>query len=153
MPDIRSTVHTYDDDLEMYVRGRLETEHSSAVESHLLECQTCRERLSQCIGMQLVLHPTGKTKSEGKDERSEPRFSTGDEAIFQELCPLSLDRQKVQIVDISKNGLGIIAPKPVMVGTIAQVRIRDTVELGEARHCSALGDQGYRIGLRLHNEF
>src|SRR6266478_668872 len=103
MLDILSTVHARDDDLELYVRGRLEQEHISTVESHLLECQTCRERLSQCIGLQLILHVTGKTKSEEKYERSEPRFSTGDDAIFQELSPLSLDRHKVKIVDISKN--------------------------------------------------
>jgi hypothetical protein len=100
-----------------------------------------------------MLHPTGKTKSEEKYERSEPRFITGDDATFQELSPLSLDHQKVKIVDVSKNGLGILAPKSVMVGTIVQVRIKSAVELGEARHCSAQGDKGYLIGLRLHNAF
>jgi len=100
--------------------------------------------------MQLNLHPSRKTKSEEKYERSEPRFSSGDYAIFQELNPLSLDRQKVQIVDLSKNGLGIVAPKSVFPGTIVQVRIESHVELGEVRHCSAWGDKGYRIGLRLH---
>jgi hypothetical protein len=153
MPPIQSTVHVHEDDLEIYVRGRLEPEHTSAVEYHLLECQACRKRLSQCIGLQLTIHPTGKTKSKEEYERSELRFSTGDDAIFQELNPLSLDRQKVKIADISKNGLGILGPKSVMVGTIVQVRIKSTVELGEVRHCSARGDQGYRIGLRLHSLF
>src|SRR6266478_2902826 len=153
MFDIPGTVHIHDDDLEMYARGRLEPEHTSAIESHLLECHTCREKLSQCIGSQLKLHPTGKTKAEEKYERSEPRFVTGDDASFQELSPLSLDRQKVKIVDISKNGIGILAPKAVMPGTIVQVRIKSNVELGETRYCSAQGDKGYRIGLRLHNAF
>jgi hypothetical protein len=153
IPDIRSTVHSHDDDLELYVRGRLDPEHISAVESHLSECQTCRERLSQCIGLRLSLHLTGKTKSEEKYERCEPRFSTGDDAIFQELHPLSLDRQRVKIVDVSKNGLGILTPKSILAGTIVQVRIGGTVELGEVRHCSAWGDKGYRIGLRLDDAF
>ena len=151
MPDIQSTVHARDEDLELYVRGRLEPERISVVEPHLLECQSCRERLSRCIGSQLVLHPVGKAKSHEKYERSEPRFNTGDDAIFQELNPLSLDRQKVKIVDMSKNGLGILAPKSVLPGTIVQVRIKSAVELGEVRHCSAGADRGYRIGLRLHN--
>ncbi len=40
------------------------------------------------------------------------RFGTGDDTIFQELNPLSLDRQKVKIADISKNGLGILGRNP-----------------------------------------
>jgi len=127
----------------------LEPDHISVVEAHLSECQMCRDELSHCLGMQLTLHPSGKTKSQEKDERSEPRFSTGDDAIFQALNPLSLDRQKVKILDISKNGLGILAPKLAFPGTIAQIRIGNFVELGEVRHCSACGVSGYRIGLRL----
>jgi hypothetical protein len=153
MLDTENTVHAHEDDLELYVRGRLQPGQISAVESHLLECQTCRETLSHCIGLQLILHPIGKAKSKDKYERSEPRFGTGDSAIVQELSPLSLDRQKVEIVDVSKNGLGILAPKSVMPGTIVQVRIKSEVELGEVRHSSAWRDKGYRIGLRLHSGF
>ena len=153
MPDIRSADHASDDDLKLYVRGRLELERVSALDSHLFECQTCREGLAQSIGLQLKVHPIGKTKSKEKEARSEPRFHTGDDAIFQELNPLSLDRQDVKIVDISKNGVAILAPKSVMRGTIVQVRVKSNVELGEVRHCSASGDEGYRIGLRLHHAF
>ena len=153
MPEAQSQTHAHQDDLELYARGQLEPGHTSAVESHLLECQTCRERLSQYIGMQLKLHPSRKSESKDQDQRSELRFSTGDEAIFQELNPLSLDRQEVKIVDVSRNGLGIVAPKPVLPGTIVQVRIKSNVELGEVRHCSGSGDNGYRIGLKLHHHF
>jgi len=38
-------------------------------------------------------------------------------------------------VDVSKNGLGLIAPKAILPGTIVRVRIKDTTELGEVRHC------------------
>jgi anti-sigma factor ChrR (cupin superfamily) len=140
MPD---AAHAHDDDLELYARGRLEPGHTSTVEAHLKECQTCRERLSECIGLlRLSVHPTETTKSKELDARSELRFSTGDEAIFQELSPLSLERQQVKIVEVSKNGLGIVAPKSVLPGTIVQVRIKSNVELGEVLHCSASGDKG-----------
>jgi hypothetical protein len=155
MLDKGTTVHAHDDDLELYVRGRLEAGHVSNLESHLLECRVCRERLSDCIGLlPLKLNPTGKkTSPQEKGRRSEVRFSSGDRAIFQELNPLSVERQEVKIVDVSKNGLGILAPRSVLPGTIVQVRIRDDVEIGEVRYCSASGDQGYRIGLRLHKPF
>lgn len=152
VPDVRRVVHIHEDDLEMYARGRLEPGHTPSVESHLLKCKTCQERLSQCIGSQLILHAVGKAKSKLKYERSELRFSAGDDAVLQELSPLSLDRQTVEIVDISKNGLGILAPKSVLPGTIVQVRIKGAVELGEVRHCSARVDSGHRIGLRLHRQ-
>lgn len=151
MPRVQNSVHVQEDDIELYVRGLLEPGHTSTLESHLLECQDCRERVSRCIGLQLILHPVGRKKSQEKHQRSEPRFRAGDDAFIQELSPLSLDRQKVRIVDVSKNGLGILAPKAVLPGTIVQVRIKNTVELGEVRHCKESRDNEYRIGLRLHS--
>lgn len=148
MSDNRNAAHAHDDDLVLYIQGRLEPERVSVIDPHLFDCDICRERLSRSIGSQLVLHLIGKAKTDDKRERSEPRFSTGSEAMLQELSPLSLDRQKVKIVDISKNGLGILAPKSLLPGTIVQVRINTAVELGEVRHCSARDADGYRVGLR-----
>jgi len=150
MPDIRDAIHAHDDELELYICGRLEPELISAIEPHLWECQACRAKLSRCVGLQLMLHPIGETKAREDYKRSEPRFSSGDDAVLQELNPLSLDRHRVKIVDISKNGVGILAPKSLRPGTIVQIRIKSSIELGEVRHCSAAGHQGYRIGLRLH---
>jgi hypothetical protein len=95
-----------------------------------------------------MLHLAVKAKADQKRERSEPRFRTGSEAIVQNLRPLSLDRQKVEILDISKTGLGILASNAVSPGTIVQVRINTAVELAEVRHCSASPENGFRIGLR-----
>jgi hypothetical protein len=68
--------------------------------------------------------------------------------MVQNLSPLSLDRQKVEILDISKNGLGILASKAVLPGVIMQVRINTAVELAEVRHCAEYDGNRYRIGLR-----
>jgi hypothetical protein len=148
---IQKAVHSHEDDLELYVRGRLEPGYASTVESHLLECQLCREQVSRCVCILLIRQPIERTKSKRKYERSEPRFCTGDDALFQELNPLSMHRQNVKIVDVSKNGLGILARKSVSPGTIVQVRIQNNIEIGEVRYCLAFGDQVYRIGLRLHS--
>jgi len=48
-----NTVHIQEDDLELYNGGRLEIERILVVEGHLSDCQTCRERLSQCVGVPL----------------------------------------------------------------------------------------------------
>jgi len=148
MSDIGHPVHASYDDLVRYIQGRLAPERLSMIDPHLVDCDTCRERLSKTIGSQLMLHFVGKAKADQKRERSEPRFSTGSEAIVQNLSPLSLDRQKVKIVDISKNGLGILASQAALPGTIMQVRINTAIELGEVRYCAACDSNGYRIGLR-----
>ena len=148
MSDIRDAVHASYDDLVRYIQGRLGAEHLSAIDPHLLNCDACRERLALSLRSQLMLHVVGKAKADQKRERSEPRFSMGSEGIVQELSPLSLNRQKVKIVDISKNGLGVLAPRAALPGTIIQVRINTAVELGEVRYCSPGESNGHRIGLR-----
>ena len=148
MSDILNPVHASYDDLVRYIQGRLTPERLSVIDPHLLECHICRERLSETIGSQLMLHFVGKAKADQRRERSEPRFNAGSEAMVQSLSPLSLDRQKVKIVDISKNGLGILASNAASPGTIMQVRINTAIELGEVRYCSAGDGNGYRIGLR-----
>ena len=150
MPALQDTDHTTGNDLEMYVHGKMLLRQASLVDAHLLKCPTCREHLSTHIGMQVADCALGKAKSDQTNRRSEPRFHTGNDAIIQEANPLSLDRQMVKIVDISKNGIGILARHPVFPGTLVQIRVMKAVELGEVRHCSAVGVKGYRIGLRLH---
>jgi len=150
MASVQSSVHSHEDDLELYVRGRLEPERISAAESHLWECQACRERLSQCIGLKRIFQNARDMKSEEKYEPSERRSITADVAIFQELHPFSLARWRAKILDASTHGLGILAPKSVLPGTIVQIRIEDTVEIGDVQHCSPWGDKGFQISLRLH---
>ena len=50
MPD---NLHVHEEDLELYNYGRLEPKRILAVERHLSDCQTCRERLRQSLGVQL----------------------------------------------------------------------------------------------------
>jgi|SRR5665213_228620 len=153
VPYLQDEGHTNGSDLEMYVHGSMRPGQTSVVDAHLLKCPTCREHLSTHVGMQVADCAIGKAKLDQTNRRSEPRFHTGNDAILQELNPLSLDRQMVKIVDISKHGIGILAPHPVFPGTLVQIRVMKAFEIGEVRHCTALGDKGYRIGLRLHVGF
>jgi hypothetical protein len=153
MLDLKDADHAHADHLEMYVRGRLESRYISVVEDHLLKCGLCRADFFNCIGLHLIRGALGKTKSDRPERRSEPRFEIEDEAICQILNPFSVDRQIVKILDISENGMGILAPYPAPLGSIVQIRAANTIKLGEVRHSSMLGDKGYRIGLRLHVGF
>jgi hypothetical protein len=104
------------------------------------------------LGQRLALHDIKTPKSAASQKRSEPEFDTTGEGTVQELHPLSLDRQKIKIVNMSKNGLGIVVPKAILPGTIVQLRLKDRVELGSVRYCSSIGDDGFQVGLRLHDE-
>jgi anti-sigma factor RsiW len=152
MLDIKTALHLHEDDLELYLRGQLESERLSSIERHLQECKICRLQLASCLGQRLALQMVSGPKSNTAQKRSEPRFSTQGEGTLQELHPLSLDRHKVRIVNVSKNGLGILSPQAILPGTIVQLRMNDIVELGNVRYCSALDDAGFAIGLRLHGE-
>jgi hypothetical protein len=151
MHTAQSAPHIHDDDLTIYVRGGLESEAVPALESHLLECEICQESLSNCVGIQLRVRCTGKqSRSQSNSEpRSEPRFETKDEAILQQIHPLSFERQRVRVIDVSRNGLGLLTVDPLFPGVIVQVRVGAAVELAEVRHCARRDDDGYRVGLRL----
>jgi hypothetical protein len=151
MLDTQSAVHLHEDDLELYLCGQLESCRLSSTEQHLLQCKICRSQLSDCLGQRLALQIVIGSQTATTQKRSEPRFDTNGEGTVQELHPLSLERRKVKIVNVSKNGLGLISPKAILQGTIVQLRIKDAVELGNVRYCSA-SVEGFRIGLRLHGE-
>src|SRR5580765_4464630 len=151
-PKSLPAIHIQEDDLELYAWGRLELERIAAAESHLLECESCRQLLSVRLEQRLAVPPLDAPESNSATRRCEPRFSAEGEATVQELHPLSLDRHKVKIVNVSKNGLGILGPKAILPGTIVQLRISDTIELGNVRYCAALEGGAFRIGLRLLGE-
>ena len=151
MLDTQTAAHLHEDDLELYLRGQLESERLSATERHLLECKICRLQLSNCLGQRVAVQIATGPRADTTQKRSEPRFDTDGEGTLQEIHPLSLDRRRVRIVNVSKNGLGLVSPKAILPGTIVQLRIKDIVELANVRYCSA-SDEGFRIGLRLHGE-
>ncbi|MDP9112704.1 MAG: PilZ domain-containing protein [Acidobacteriota bacterium] len=144
-------VHLHEDDLELYLRGQLESRLLWSTEEHLIQCEICRMQLSNCLGQRLALQIVRRISGDTNQKRSEPRFETKGEGSLQEFHPLSLERYTVQIVNVSKNGLGLVIRKAILPGTIVQLRIKDIVELGNVRYCSA-STEGFRIGLRLHGE-
>lgn len=146
------SVHSHEDDLELYVRGRLGPERTCAVESHLLECQICRNTLSRCIGIERITQAAAGNRS-NVHQQSRASFARGDAATVQEIHPLSLNKWRAKILNTSNQGLGILAPKSVLPGTIVQIRIHSAVELADVQHCSPWGGKGFQISLRLHSGF
>jgi hypothetical protein len=152
MLDTKAVVHIHEDGLELYARGRLEPKLLPVIENHLFACEICQKSLADCLRQGLSLRLIRGSKTEETQKRGEPRFKTDGEATLQELHPLSTERHKVKIVNISKSGLGILSPIAIFPGTIVQLRINKTVEIGNVRYCSASRDDAFLIGLQLHGE-
>src|SRR5580704_10311956 len=110
MLDINTPIHIHEDDLELYLNGHVESERLSFVELHLLACEKCQAHLFECAGRELKLQSIKGAHSGPTQKRSEERFRTNGDATVQELHPLSLERYTIKVVDVSKNGLGIISP-------------------------------------------
>jgi hypothetical protein len=152
MVDEKTAVHIHEDDIELYLRGRVKPERLSSVEAHLLECELCQAHLSDCVGPKLALPSSEGADSGAGQKRAEERFNTEGEGTLQELDPLSMESYKIRIVNVSKSGLGIVSAKPLLPGTIVKIRIKGSVELGNVRYCAALDDGAYRLGVRLNGE-
>jgi len=83
-----------EEDLELYILGRLERTKVSALESHLLECQQCRLKLSDAaiFERQLADIAERQTAYKGPEKRSQPRTPTLDTASIRVLSPVLLER-------------------------------------------------------------
>lgn len=145
-------LHMQEDELELYLRGRIEPSRVSEMDMHLSDCATCREKLSRSLESRVLRANADGIQPVMIERRSERRTDAGDEAVIQEIHPLSLERRTVRMTNFSKNGIGFLTPKFVPPGTIMQVRIGRTIEFGEVRHCLLRGNKEYYVGLRLHHE-
>ena len=56
---------------------------------------------------------------------------------------------RARIVDMSRNGLGMVLPKPVTAGMAAAVDFGHGVAFGEIRHCRPQSKRTYRAGFWL----
>ena len=151
--DISAAFHADADDLELYVRGRFEPSRTGVMESHLVRCEDCRKRLSETLGVRqwdVLLSPS---QGVGSDKRGEPRFGTSNPVTLQELNPLSIERIKAQVLNVSASGLGALVQRYVAPGTIVQIRIGGEVVLALTRSCIQRSTGDYRVGLRFQQEF
>lgn len=142
--------HVQDDDLHLYVLGRLNAEKAGALERHLFDCAECKDRLGATA--QLVAKILNLSRDNGvADRRTEPRFPVSDAVFLRSLAPALPDRWRVQIVDISKNGLGLLVPTPLPPGVVVQVQSGKTFALGEVMYYRQISEHQFHIGIKLQD--
>jgi hypothetical protein len=60
------------------------------------------------------------------------------------------DRLDGRLVNLSRSGLKLRVPKPMLPGTMVQVRFMDKIALGEIRYCIPIGSD-YYVGVRFQD--
>ena len=144
------THHAQDDDLQRCVLGRLSAAKIDALERHLLECSECEDRLgtiAQVVAKILNL----QREDNGADKRIEARLRLSDAVFLRSFSPLLLDRWPVQIIDVSKNGLGLLVPAHLSPGSLVQVQSGATFALGEVRYSRQISEFQFHTGIRLQD--
>jgi hypothetical protein len=143
-------MHVSQEDLELYLLARLPEHQLSVVESHLTNCSSCVNRLSEVAGLAFrVLRLSSRLGNYGGTEkRREFRIPTDDPGQMQTFTPFSPLKIRVQITNISRNGLKVRTPQYVQRATIVQVCVKEAIILGEVRYCVEAGaefDAGIQI--------
>ena len=142
--------HVHDDELQLYVLGRFNAQEVEAFEGHVLDCPECSARLAAAARFVSQIIDLKRDYSH-PDKRDGPRFHAADSGFLRCFSPLLADRWPVQIVDVSKNGLGLLVPVDLPLGALVQVHIGDLFALGEVRHTKQIGESQFRTGIRVED--
>jgi hypothetical protein len=137
--------HSTTRDLERYVDGHLSDEESSAVQTHLEDCEECQLRLAD-IALDI--------QWKGPEARTEPRVPVNFPGRLKMLDPLTSvgPPHDVEVVEISHNGLKIRTPRHLIPKTLVQIRFNGKATLGEVRYCLKI-ESGYHAGIKLVEDF
>jgi hypothetical protein len=76
---------------------------------------------------------------------------TSNSALLQILNPFSDKSWYVQVLDVSKHGLGLWMPTGLMPGSDVKLRMKDYVAFGNARYC-IVTIEGFLVGVKLHEQ-
>jgi hypothetical protein len=137
--------HSSDFDLKQYVTGRLGTEETAVIKTHLEECEECQLRLAElALQMQWT----------GPERRGEPRVAVNVVGRLKLLDPVTSvgPPHDVRVVEISRNGLKIRTPRFLIPKTLVQIRFDGKPVLGEVRYCTKVGSE-YQAGIKQIQDF
>jgi hypothetical protein len=109
--------------------------------------------LSHYISRYIVPGAAGSavaSSPERPEMRRETRVHLGEPASIQEFDTTQAERISVVVVDISRSGLGLRAPRLLQSGQDIQIVLEHAFVLGEVRYCVPNGN-GYHAGISVKN--
>jgi hypothetical protein len=84
------------------------------------------------------------------ERRCEPRLPAAEEIHIRVLNPLLPDALAARLLDRSTDGLSIRMDRSLPPGTLVQVRLKDSVALGDVRYC-VRAEGAFRIGIHIES--
>lgn len=142
--------HIHEDDLELYLLGRLSENEASRLESHVIGCGQCGARLNDAV--QFIRQLAGVQRRPGgagtRRSRTEARIPTDDPADARVYDPLLSRAVSVRVLNASKGGLMLHTSNAFKVQALIQLRLKSAVIVGEVCYCSPVKD-GFHVGVRI----
>jgi len=148
-------MHVAENELELYVLGRLTDSQTSAVARHASECAKCAALLAEARSFVEQVRELGHQEPTGEERperRKYPRIPTSDPARLRVLQPVVMEPEEVYILDTSRTGLKLASPRPLDPGALVQIRLGGLTVLAEVRHCRKSGDS-YHAGVSIQDAF
>ena len=147
-------MHVTEEDLESYLHRQLLPNQISIVNEHLAECEGCRDRLqgTEAFLSQFVDLSKAQSRRENDHRERGQRYVVDEVASMTQLHPLVPGRSDIRVIDVSRDGLKLLVPAALEVGTVVQIRMRPIIVTGEVRHCTVVGES-FRLGVRILDLF
>jgi len=119
-------MHPADEDLELYFLLRLSPTLISSIESHILECEICREKVQR---LSASLH---------ERRRAAERFHDVRVSLEGGLSIRILEGPAIpgRIVHISEDEMVLGVSEPLLPGIFVQIRIGPRIVMGQVTHCA-----------------
>jgi hypothetical protein len=137
-------VHAKVEDLKQFTLGQLGSSEAATIETHLLECRSCRKALAELT--------TGPSRP-ATERRCEIRVETESPARIKALDPLTSigPSSNGLVLNTSSKGLKLKAPRAFFPGAVVQIRFQDRSVLGKVKYCNPSGDE-FDIGVELKED-
>ena len=145
----RVSIHIHDDDLQLYLLGRLSAEKISAIDSHLTDCNACGGRLVEAVRFlsRLAKAHVHQSGSAHPEKRRGPRFSAREPISVQPLSPFSSDSVEASLENVSRGGMQLRTATLLGTGTLINLHLRSAIMFGEVRYCEGSGDNFF-VGIQ-----
>ena len=138
-------------DLDLYALEKLDAEQASSIRSHVQKCGVCKDRLVTGFLARLAGLNHKQPGNSSSERRVAHRLKSGEHGSIQSICPLSFERPPVEIVDVSKDGFGLLMTSFLAERTIVQIHIGTTISVGTVISCQKIGDNQFRAGIRVQH--
>jgi hypothetical protein len=137
-----ASTHLHDDDLCLYVQGRLSHRRSSTVEAHVLDCKSCENRLSEAAMFvwQLAALKQRERGTAGRERKCEDRIPANALGSVELLESYS-ELLESNVLNTSRSGLKLCVPEPLAPEPFVQIRLKNAIVMVEVR------TTGFRLAL------